>query len=413
MKVTGVIAEYNPFHNGHKLHLKKARQETGADYIIVVMSGPFTQRGEPALGDKYLRAQMALKNGADLVLELPCFFACASAPYFARGAVTLLDRLGIVDTISFGSECGDTAPLMEIAALLEKEPPAFQEAFRHHTKSGLTFPQAREKALLESALLPRETTGLLASSNNILGVEYCRTLLSRKSAMLPHTIKRQGNGYTEEALQPAFSSALSIRKAMETADEAIPGFLASQMPDNVFDLLGSQWQKTLPVFPNALSFPLHYKLLSCAQKGFSHFFDVTEDLSVRIQNNLEAFTSFSGFCDCLKTKELTYSRISRSLLHILLDITQADVQEFQTHDLVFYARILGFQKASDGLFASLKKNASLPFVSKLADSYRQFQGPAKRQLSLDIHASQVYHSLVLHTLGHAFPSEFKRQIIRL
>ena len=148
MKIAGIIAEYNPFHNGHKYHIEQTRKITGADFIIVVMSGNFTQRGTPAIMDKYSRARMALENGADMVLELPSCYACGSAEYFADGAIALLDKLGCVDYVCFGSECGDIELLRPIAEILATEPENYSEMLRAELKSGATFPRARNRALI-------------------------------------------------------------------------------------------------------------------------------------------------------------------------------------------------------------------------------------------------------------------------
>ena len=179
MKVTGIIAEYNPFHQGHAYHLSRARELTGADRVLVVMGGNFMQRGEPAIIDKYTRTEMALRNGADLVLELPAASATGSAEYFAEGAVELLDASGVVNELCFGSELGELEPLEKAAELLLEEPEDYQELLRAELKKGKTFPEARETAL--SAFLPEQS--LLASPNNILAIEYIKALKRRKSSI--------------------------------------------------------------------------------------------------------------------------------------------------------------------------------------------------------------------------------------
>ncbi len=189
MKVTGIIAEYNPFHQGHAYHLARARELTGADRLLVVMGGNFMQRGEPAIVDKYARAEMALKNGADLVLELPAAAATGSAEYFAEGAVELLDVSGVVDALCFGSELGKLAPLEKAAALLLEEPEEYRQLLREELKRGKNFPEARETAL--SAFFPERE--LLSAPNNILAIEYLKALKRRKSSIEAVTIPRLGN----------------------------------------------------------------------------------------------------------------------------------------------------------------------------------------------------------------------------
>ena len=244
MLVNAIIAEYNPFHNGHKYQLDTCKAQTGADYTIVVMSGDFTQRGAPALLPKHERARMALSAGADLVLELPLYYACGSAEYFANGAVSLLDKLGVVNFLSFGSENGDVKKLTEIAELLQNEPPAYREVLKQALKKGMTYPQARREALLScfprpasladradgsctdtaddsypdtaESSLQAALDALLSAPNNILGIEYCRALLMRKSTITPFTIQRLGAAYHASSLSQSElnASALAIRTAL-------------------------------------------------------------------------------------------------------------------------------------------------------------------------------------------------------
>lgn len=185
MKVNGIIAEYNPFHNGHSYHLNTAEEQNNADYTIIAMSGNFMQRGEPALIDKYKRAEMALRNGADLVLELPAYYSASSAEYFAIGAVTLLDKLGVVDYLCFGSECGEINILTRIAEIIATEPEKYTNTLRHYMREGLSFPTARTTALLEYDPSLSNYHDVLSSPNNILGMEYIKALILRKSSMQP------------------------------------------------------------------------------------------------------------------------------------------------------------------------------------------------------------------------------------
>lgn len=451
MKVTGIIAEYNPFHNGHKYHLDKAREITGADYCIVVMSGNYTQRGEPALMDKYLRTRSALENGADLVLELPLCHACASAPGFADGAVSLLENLGVVDYLVFGSESGNTSLLQEAASVLSSEPPSYRQTLKRLLRSGLSYPSAQSDALLsylrfadtDSTALHKihslELSSLLSSSNNLLGIAYCRSLLSFKSSILPVTILRNGSSYSDSALPeetPAAArkpdtskgssengqeikrttaSALAIRTALQTVQtpdctESIRPYI----PDSVYDLMRKEYHKCFPVFPDMLSQMLHYKLLSQADSGagFSDYLDVSPDLSDRILRHLSEYRNFSSFCLLLKTKELTYTRISRCLLHIFLDIRKSDPENSGKNG-ASYARILGFQSRSVPLLTAIKANASIPLISKLADAGKILPEDALHRLKKDVQSAHLYNALILHAYGTRLPDETRRQIIRV
>ena len=219
MKIAGIIAEYNPFHTGHAYHIQKTRELTGADYIVVVMSGDFVQRGAPALYSKHLRTRMALLGGADLVFELPATHACESAEFFAQSAVGLLDGLGCVDVLSFGSESGDIEPFLKLGAFLATETPEYQNLLKEYLKKGESFPKARSLALQELLSDTDTDTGtFLQTPNNILGVEYCKALCRRNSPIRPFTVKREGNAYHEESLKEQFPSASAIRALWKSAD---------------------------------------------------------------------------------------------------------------------------------------------------------------------------------------------------
>ena len=223
MNVTGIIAEYNPFHMGHLHQIKYIKEKLQSDYIVIAMSGDFVQRGAPGLLPKHIRAEMALRCGADLVLELPVQFSSASAEFFAHGGVSLLNGLGIVDQICFGSEEGDTEGMLLAAKILNQEPAEYQELLQAYLKKGMSFPAARSKALNGYlSLLPGSTQQtvspeLLSSPNNILGIEYCRAILSLNSHIKPVTLKRKGSGYHENTLSgdnspPHLPSAAFSRK---------------------------------------------------------------------------------------------------------------------------------------------------------------------------------------------------------
>lgn len=407
MKAAGIIAEYNPFHNGHKYHMEETKKITGADKVIVVMSGNFVQRGAPALMDKFTRAQMALEGGADLVLELPTVYACASAEFFAKGAVTMLHKLSVVDSLCFGSECGDTVSLVEIANGLTFETSDFSNALKKYTKEGLSYPQARMLALKETSSIPN-VEEILNNPNNILGVEYAKALLSLQSGITPFTIKRNGNDYHDASLKETYSSALSIRNALLDGKEFSE--LKPQLPLESYSILENHFKKDCPVFSDDVSTILHYKLITEASRGFTDYLDVTKELSDRICNNLYRFTTFTGFCELLKTKEITYSRISRCLIHILLNITKEDLAYYQKENGIFYARILGFREDATDLLAQLKKNASIPLISKLADASKQLSPIGHKMLLQDILASHIYDSVVSSKFHKEPQNEYTRQI---
>lgn len=417
MKTVGIIAEYNPFHNGHAYQIAKAKELTGADYCIIVMSGDFVQRGAPAITDKYTRAESALTNGADLVLELPVYYALGSAEYFASGAVALLDKLGVTDALCFGSECGDVALLSEFATNLLDENDAFKSVLDRHLRRGLSFPNARNTALVACAPHLNAHIHVLTSPNNILGIEYCKALYRRESSMKPYTLSRTGSSYHDASLDNSICSALAIREAIARTD--VLSDVRGLMPPSAYNLLDSQYGKTCPILADDASAQLHYQLLSEYYDGYTRHPDIDDSLSDRIVRKLPTYRNFTDFCEQLKSKNRTYTRIARSLMHILLQIDKADLMAYVSEDYIYYARMLGFRKSAEPLLAAIKEQSCIPLLSKLADADTLLSDNGRRMLSKDIYASHIYQSLALHKfLAGAdspknFCNEYQRQMLRI
>lgn len=441
MKITGIIAEYNPFHNGHLYHLNTARTKTDADYIIVVMSGDYTQRGLPAVMDKYLRTKMALSGGADLVLELPLPYAAGSAEYFATGAVTLLDKLGCTDALCFGSECGETTVLKQVAQILNEEPGSYKEALQSRLAEGVSYPAAQAYALnayfqdanrfgIEAnSSLDSGLDSTVSAPNNRLGIEYIKALLNRNSRITPVTIQREGAGYHDASIyessssENGYSSALAIRQSLfDTGDLAQ---LRDQVPAFTGELFDSSWQQNFPVSPNDFSLLLQYKLLTLSASSsaaisssaaslpdvFTDFWDVSPDMADKIAKSLPKFSTFTEFCDLLKSKNLTHTRISRSLLHILLNIRNEHIQEYISHDYIPYARILGFRETTAPLLHKLKQNTSIPMLSKLADAKKLLDPWGCSMLEREITASHIYEAVISQKFKKPVQNEYTRQIM--
>ena len=282
MKIVGIITEYNPFHNGHLYHIQKAKEITGADCVLAVMSGDFVQRGAPAMMPKHIRAEMALKAGASAVLELPVCFSTGSAEYFAAGAVSLLDKLNCVDTVCFGSECGDIKTLEKIAFTVAEEPEDYKSTLRKELQKGRPFPDARQTALKEYFGDDTFDT-VLKSPNNILGIEYIKALKMQKSKIKPVTIRRTGSGYHDETLNETCSSASAIRRLFSDikytdfikgeclSDEAlfsgIMSGLEAQVPAFCISFFRDACGKRYPVCSDDFSMILKYRLLTETQSS--------------------------------------------------------------------------------------------------------------------------------------------------
>lgn len=415
MKVTGIVAEYNPFHNGHKYHLDMAGKITGSDYTIVVMSGNFVQRGTPALIDKFARAESALRCGADLVLELPVIYAASSAEFFAKGSIRLLDKLGVITHLCFGSESGDLDILRRIAAILYEEPEEYRELLRDRLRRGLSYPTARTEALLQFCPELDEFRSVLTLPNNILSIEYLKALLYFGSSIEPVTLTRQGSDYNDAHISDEHKhcSALAIRQALCAGQDV--SVLNSKLPVESFEILKTALTRNGYADTEMLTPMLYYKLLSMRSEGYTQYLDVSDALSDRILSNLEYFTSFDDFCNRLKSKDMTYTRISRCLIHILLDLKKEDLQKCKQMDYVPYARILGFRRESSDLLSAIRRNASLPMITKLADASAQLNPDARNLLNKDILASDIYHSSLAFSKGaqkkSAIPNEYRTPIV--
>lgn len=392
MKICGIIAEYNPFHNGHLHQLQEAIRLSNADYTIVVMSGNFMQRGTPAFMDKYHRAKAALSCGADLVLELPAYYAAGSAEYFALGGISLLDKLGVVTHLCFGSECGDLEFLTKVSEIIAEESPAYQTCLQLHLRSGKSYPSARTAAILEICPELSASMSDLSNPNNILGIEYLKNLKRLNSTITPITLKRCGSDYHDIRLGINQSSATAIRQAIFNGVD--PKELSIQMPEASFEILLKYLSENKPVFLQDFSEILYYKLLTERGKGFTEYLDVSQALSDRIAKHLYEFDGFEAFCDLLKTKEVTYSRISRCLLHILLDMRKSEMEHYINElDITSYARILGFRKGSSALLTEISKCASIPLISKLADAHTILSEEAFAMLKKEILINDIYCSI--------------------
>ncbi|MDD2958404.1 MAG: nucleotidyltransferase family protein [Lachnospiraceae bacterium] len=457
MKTAGIIAEYNPFHNGHAYQIRQTKKKSGADYIVVVMSPDFVQRGEPALADKYCRTRMALENGADLVLELPVCYACGSAEYFAEGAVSLLHQLGCIDLLSFGCETGHPELFAPLADFFLDESEEYRQLLLKNQRQGMTFPEAREAALLsalaqEPALLRKlwevrmsepaylseskseseEYSGaesqlsavshLISSPNNILGLEYQKAVRKTGSSMKLFPIRREGSGYHSLDFEQTFCSASAVRQRLlspagpPSDNTGSKGSALSAFPfDSWHDLeaflpagsltLLKKWQSTAGfVRFSDFSALLHYKLLS--EQEYTRYLDVTSNLSDRIQNLLPGYQNPDQFVTLLKTRQMTETRIRRALLHILLNITAQATEAYRLQGITSYARILGFCKEAAPLLHTMKQTSRIPLITKLADAKKILSSSALQMLTQDIYASHIYQLAITARTGSAVSSEF-------
>ena len=437
MKTVGLITEYNPFHNGHKYHIEEAKRITGADFAIAVMSGNFVQRGTPALIDKYSRAEMALRNGVDLVFELPVCYATGSAEYFAHGAVSLLDKLGIVDSLCFGSECGDIHLLEEAAGFLLHTPASFDSRLQELIREGLTYPAARLKALQHSLKDYAGSDGqvlaqILTEPNNILGIEYIKALRNLNSRMLPVTLHRISTHYhssdladnsrnSNQTISSSFkdqtiSSATAIRKAIHSKQENTAGYfedIRHSVPIDVYEALAKQYGKTYPITEEDFSKIIKYKLLSEAASSLASYMDISSDLADRLKNITDYNLSVAELTQNIKTKNVTLTRINRALIHLLLNIRNESIEAYNQNGYCGYARILGMKKESSHLLRTIEKSGRIPILTKVSKAEKQLDSLGMCMLSEDIFATHLYYQAVYEKFGTVIPNEYKHGIVLL
>ncbi len=416
MKVTGVIAEYNPFHNGHEYQLQELKKSTDSDYFIIAMSGDFLQRGVPSILDKHTRAKMALLCGADLVLELPVVWATASAEYFATAGVSLLGSTGVVDTIGYGAEsdCSDNRDLLrKLCLLLSSSEESYDRKLASYQKAGLSYPLARTSAVC--ALLPEyskeEITAFLSKPNNILALEYEKAIAAwNRTASFPmkgHSLLRVGDNYHDTEAHSPFASATAIRNLLYHNMDVTP-----YVPKDAAVLLKGNQNQLL--FPDDISAVLYERLLIYKDMGYEDFADCSAALSHKISNSIYAYRSFGQFCELLNSKDLTYSRISRVLIHILLDIRKEDYSRKASFAMIPYLRVLGFRRDANELLGRIKKEASAPLITKVADASDVLSPSDYAFFQKDLFAADLYRGLHFpYPDNQVLKNEFTQEIIVL
>ena len=391
-RVLGIIAEYNPFHNGHLYHIKESIEQCGANYVVCVISGNFVQRGNTSIIDKWTKTKMALCNGVDLVLELPTIYSTSSAENFADGAIKILDSLGVVDTISFGMEAKDIATLNNIANVLYQEPKEYVTMLNHELSRGISFPKARENALMMYLNDIKRYANVLIGANNILAIEYLKTLKKLKSQLMPIGVKREKVLYHDEMIVDDFASATAIRKMIvnrqfDDIRKVIPRtsyiLLAQELKKGHYVLDLSNFQKEIL-----------YILRKMTVEEIKELPDVTEGLENAIKNAADSCNNIIDLVNMIKSKRYTQTRIQRILVYALLGINKKMMET--SKKIVPYTRILGYTEKGKHLISEImQKNPKLNLVTSVKKFLEENKNRnLKDMLQTDIYATNVY------TLGY-------------
>ena len=391
-KILAVISEYNPFHNAHLYHIQKSKKLVNPDYSICIMSGNFVQRGEPSIIDKWSKTKAALKCGFDLVVELPTVYSISSAENFAEGAIKILDSFDDV-TLSFGSECGDLDTLNNIANVLFDEPKEYQTILSHELSKGLSYPKARENALLLYLNDVRKYANVLSNPNNILGIEYLKAIKKLKSKVIPFTIKRIDEGYNSLKIKDRLASATAIRNLVKNNED-----VKKLMPPPSFNILSENINhgkvlNDISVFEKEII----YTLRKMSVTEIADLQDVTEGLENSIKHAANTCNNLEDLINSIKSKRYTRSRIQRILLYSILNITKKDIQN--SYKVKPYVRVLGASSHGKYLLSRIN-NPKYPLITSVKKFMDTNTNKAlKNMLEKDILATNIY------TLGYEYDSK--------
>ena len=399
-KVVGIIAEYNPFHNGHLYHLLQAKDLAQADYVVAVISGNFTQRGDTSIVDKWTKAYMAICGGCDLVLELPTVYSISSAENFASGAIKILDSLKIVDSIAFGAEASDLATLNNIANVLFQEPRGYTNILTHELQKGISFPSARENAILMYLNDIKRYANILNSPNNILAIEYLKALKTQKSNMNPIMVKRCKVYYNDDRIVDDFASATAIRKLIKRREYED---LRKVVPRSTYKILSRQIRDgNIVLGLENFEKEIIYTLRKMSIREIANLPDVSEGLENLIKNSADNCNDMSKLIANIKSKRYTQTRIQRILLYALLGIDKKMMED--SKKVTPYVRVLGFTNKGKELISEInKRNPKINMITSVKKFIEKNNKPSNRtimqMLQKDIFATDVY------TLGFDFESK--------
>lgn len=418
MKHIGIVAEYNPFHNGHAYQLEQIKKQFPDKQILVIMSGNFVQRGEPAIYEKTLRATCALLAGADLVFELPVYYSAASAEYFAAAAVRLLAATGIVDTICFGAECDDLSLLDRIADILYNEPPKYQSALKYYLSKGYNFPKSRALAIADYFDNP-DYSAVLDQPNNILAIEYLKTIKHSHLPLTPVVVKRQNSSYHNSKLTEEFPSATALRQSLKKqyyethslTEQAslLPHAFLMNMPLCCHSFLSEH------IYAKPLFFSDFYSVIGYAlwanKKNYDVFFDISKELSNHLDKLYTDNTNIEKLIKAAACKNYTQARIRRVLLYILLNIKKNETAYDKLTNNLSYLRLLGFRSSASPVLHEMKMLSSIPVINKVADADRILTASQCEAFEKELHIHALYKQIFEEKYDITMPSEYRQSVI--
>ena len=381
MKCTGIVVEYNPFHNGHLYHIKETRRLINPDAIIAVMSPNWVQRGEPAIINKWARAEMALKQGVDLVLELPFIWATQSAKEFAQGSIAILNATGLVKYQTFGSESADSDFLTQAAEILEKEPGNFKIELKKYLKEGYSYPKASANALNNLTNIDKELT-----PNDILGVEYIKSHLNLSTGITPMVIRRTGSNYHDKELTSNLASATAIRNALKENK-----IINNYVPESTVEILAKHDKNF--VFFKDLEKYLIYRLRTSSQKELSKYIGWEKGLEDRFKKSAIYNSDIESVLNQTITKRYTRGRLNRYLIHLLVDLKRDKVNYFNKKGPA-YLRVLGMNKRGQEALKKMKDTATLPVLTRPAKELRKLSPYVEACFREEVRATSVYNLLI-------------------
>ncbi|WP_226037923.1 nucleotidyltransferase [Aquibacillus saliphilus] len=383
MNACGLIVEYNPFHNGHYYHLEQSKKATNADCMIAVMSGDFLQRGEPAIIDKFKRAQIAVKQGVDIVVELPFIYSVQNSDLFAKGAVSTLAALG-VSSLCFGSESGEINDFINAYNIFQTKQEDFKHELKRQLTLGVSFPEASRQAYQSIGLTQGNID--LSQPNNILGFSYLKSIYQNNYPIRPVTIKRTKNNYHDQDINNQIASATSIRKEIIDNNQITP-IAGEALPSSMIEGLieYKQHSGVWHYFEHYFDL-IHYRVLTMSETELRQINGVDEGLEHRLKRTAQEATSFDSWMHDIKTKRYTWTRLQRMFTHILVNTTKESILSL-TNEPLPYVRLLAMTKNGQAYLNKAKKHMEIPLITTLKDRYHPVA-------SIEKQASDSYYSII-------------------